>query len=120
MRVPAIVFSFMLSLFPVAVWAGADHDHGHDHGHSHSHDPATQSQAEEVAVKSVAQLVEKGKIDNSWTAVSVAKSEKKKFGNNMEWVVSFTNDKISDPEKKTLYVFLSLTGEYIAANYTGK
>jgi hypothetical protein len=120
MRIQAIVFSFILSLFPVAIWAGADHDHGHDHGHSHSHDPVSQNQAEEVAIKSVAQLIEKGKIDGSWQSVKVAKSEKKKFGNNLEWVVSFSNDKITDPEKQTLYVFVSLTGEYIAANYTGK
>ena len=120
MRIKALVFSFMLSLLPVAVWAGADHDHGHEHGHSHSHDPVTQSQAEEVAIKSIAMLIEKGKIDGSWKTVSVAKSEKKKFGDNIEWVVSFNNDKISDNAKQTLYVFLSLTGDYIAANYTGK
>ncbi|MCI0507154.1 MAG: DUF6488 family protein [Gammaproteobacteria bacterium] len=116
MRIQAIIFSFILSLSPAAVLAGANHDHGH----SHSHEPVNQSQAEQVAIKSVAQLVEKGKIDGSWKSVNIAKSEKKEFGGNMEWMISFTNDKISDPEKQTLYVFLSLNGEYIAANYTGK
>ena len=120
MRMKAIVFSFILSLSPIAVFAGADHDHGHEDGHSHSHDPVNQSQAEQMAIKSVEQLVEKGKIDSSWKSVKVAKSEKKKFGNNLEWVVSFHNDKMSDTSKQTLYVFMSLTGEYIAANYTGK
>ena len=120
MRMQAVIFSFMLTLSPVVALAGSDHDHGHDDGHGHSHDPVTQSQAEQVATKSVAMLVDKGKIDSSWKAANVAKSEKKKFGSNMEWVVSFNNKKINDASKQTLYVFLSLTGEYIAANYTGK
>lgn len=120
MRMQTIIFSFILSLSPMAVLAGENHDHGHDHGHSHSHDPVSRSQAEQVAIKSVAQLVEKGKINSSWKSANVAKSEKKKFGDNMEWVVSFNNEKISDTSKQTLYVFLSLTGEYIAANFTGK
>ena len=122
MRIQSLIISAVLALSPAVLFAGKDHDHGHDdgHGHSHSHDPVSQSQAEKTALKSVGQLVKKGKIDNSWSSVTVAKSEKKKFGKNMEWVVSFNNKKISDTSKQTLYVFLSLTGEYIAANYTGK
>ena len=33
---------------------------------------------------------------------------------------AFKNDQISDPAKNTLYIFLSSTGNYIAANFTGK
>ena len=122
MKIQSLVFSLIIALTPAAVLAGKDHDHGHSHddGHSHSHDPVSQKKAEEIAMKSVARLVDKGKVDKSWKSVSVAKSEKKKFGNKMEWVVSFKNDKVSDKSKQTLYVFLSLTGNYIAANYTGK
>ena len=120
MRIQPILFSLILALSPAVLLAGANHDHGHDHGHDHSHDPVNQSQAEKVAIESVAMLVKKGKIDGSWKSVSVASAEKKKFGGKMEWVVSFKNDKISDASKQTLYVFLSLTGDYIAANYTGK
>lgn len=122
MRIQSILFSLILAFCPAAVLAGANHDHGHDHdhGHGHSHDPVTQSQAEQVAMESVSMLIKKGKIDDSWQSVSVANAEKKKFGDRTEWVISFKNDKITDASKKTLYVFLSLTGEYIAANYTGK
>lgn len=116
MRIQATVFCFFLSLFSVVVFAGANHDHGH----SHSHDPVSQTQAEKAAIKSIANLIKKGKVDSSWKSIPVSKSEKKKFGDKMEWVVSFKNDKVSDASKQTLYVFLSLTGEYIAANYTGK
>lgn len=37
----------------------------------------------------------------------------------MEWVVIFNNQKISESDKQKLYVFLTLNGEYIAANHTG-
>jgi hypothetical protein len=67
----------MLTLSPVFAFAGSNHDHGHDDGHGHSHDPVTQSQAEQVALKSVTQMVDKGKIDSSWKSAKVAKSEKK-------------------------------------------
>ena len=36
-----------------------------------------------------------------------------------EWVVVFTNEKVKDPKEKMLYIFLTLDGQYIAANYTG-
>lgn len=114
MRIRAIIFSLVLGLFSAAAMAGAGHDHGH------SHDPVSQSQAEEVATKSVSSLVDRGKLDKSWKATSVAKAKKKKnFGGSMEWVVSFKNENIKDPAKQTLYVFLTLGGEYLAANYTG-
>lgn len=103
----------LLLLLASPVFAGSGHDHGH------THDPVTKSQAENVAIQSVAKLVEKGKIDKSWKSVDVSTSEKKDFSGHMEWVVVFKNAKISDPEKQTLYVFLSLGGEYLAANYTG-
>ena len=114
MRIQAIIFSILFSILPVAVWAGAGHDHGH------SHHPVSQNKAEEIATKRMIQLVEKGKIDSSWKSVKVASSEKKKFGKKMEWVVTFNNKKISDASKQTLYIFLTLSGDYLAANFTGK
>lgn len=119
MRLTTFVFSLSLFFIPMTPMAGSGHDHSHDDGHNHSHEPVTQVQAEEVANRIVAQLVEKGKIDNSWQSVKVNHAMKKKFGNNMEWVINFKNKNISDPDKQTLYVFLTLSGEYIAANYSG-
>ena len=64
-------------------------------------------------------FVEKGKVDPSWAEVAPAsgKLNKRMFGD--EWVVAFNNPKIEDTAKQTLYVFLSLGGEYKATNYTG-
>ena len=116
MTIKSIIFTLALSVVSLAAMAGA----GHDHDDGHSHDPVSQGQAEMAAMKNVARLVEKDKINKSWKSIGVLKSEKKKFGNNEEWVVSFKNESISDTSKQTLYIFLSLTGDYIAANYTGK
>ena len=117
MNIRSLLFGATFLLFSVTAAAGDGHDH--DHG-SHSHDPVTQSQAEEAAVKSVEKLVSKRKVADSWKGIKVASSEKKKFGNREEWMVSFKNETASDPSKQTLYIFLSLTGDYIAANFTGK
>jgi len=111
MRIHTLFICFLLNLFPLAVWA---------HGSEHSHDPVNQAQAEQMAIKTVAKLAGKGKIDSSWKSVNVVKTEQKKFGDHMEWVVSFKNDNINDASKQTLYIFLGITGNYIGANYTGK
>lgn len=113
MRIQAIIITLMLSLFSLVAMAGAGHDHGQPH------DPVTQSQAEENATKSVSALAEKGKIDKSWESIKATKSEQKDFGGHMEWVVVFNNKNVSDSAKQTLYIFLNLGGEYLAANYTG-
>lgn len=110
MRIQIIILTLLLSIFPLAVIAGA----------GHSHNPVSQLTAEETAIKSVAKLVDKGKIDKTWKSIGVAKSEKKEFSGHKEWVISFKNTNISDSSKQTLYIFLSLTGEYIAANFSGK
>ncbi len=72
------------------------------------------------ARQKVAQLAKKGKIDKSWASASSVGAEKKDFGKGEEWVVTFRNDKVQDKSKQILYVFYSLDGHYIAANFTGK
>ena len=113
MNIKAIFISAILFLFSPLALAGTA-------GHGHSHEPVTQQQAEQVATRIVGNLAKKGVIDNSWNDIQVDKSEKKQFGNSLEWVVSYRNAAVSDPGKRTLYIFLTLTGDYIAANYTGK
>ena len=102
-------------LFTVPVFAGP----GHDHGHGHSHEPVSSDEAGNRATQKVNQLVGTGKIDSSWSAVKVMKVEQKTYAHGPEWVVTFKNDKVSDASKQTLYLFFSLDGHYIAANYTG-
>ena len=114
MRIRSIILSLSIFLFPLSTLAGSDHDHGH------SHTPVEQIQAEQIASDGVLRLVEQKKIDDSWKSAQVKKTLKKKFGDNMEWVISFKNENISDPAKQTIYVFLTLGGKFLAANYTGE
>lgn len=92
---------------------------GHDHNHGHSHGPISAEKAGKKAIEKVAQLVDRKKIDSSWAKIKPTSIEKKEYAKGPEWVVTFNNPKISNPEKQTLYLFYSLDGHYIATNYTG-
>jgi len=118
-----LLFVIFASTYAIAVMAGPGHPHDHDDNHEsspHSHDPITQNQADTKARQIVQQLVQKGKIPKSWTTVQQSvKTEKKSFKHGPEWVITLKNDDIADAKKQTLYIFLSLAGDYIAANHTG-
>ncbi len=107
-----LLLSFVL--FAAPVMAGSGHDHGH------SHEPISSKEAISKATKKVQQLANAGKIDSSWSKIKAASAEQKEYSKVLEWVVTFKNDKVSDSSKQTLYLFFSLDGNYIAANYTGK
>lgn len=114
MRIKNIFFGLVLSLFSLAATAGAGHDHGHSHG------PVSQERAQAIATRQVQRLADKGKIAKSWGSVKASTIEQKQFGSQTEWVVVFANDKVEDASKQKLYVFLTLDGGYLAANYTGE
>jgi len=116
MRIQTLLFGLIVGFFPYFAIAGGDHDHEH----GRSHEPVSQAQAEKVAIHSIGRLVNKGKLDESWKSTKTTKAEMKVFGKNTEWVLTFNNKKVSDTSKQTLYVFVTLEGEYIAANYTGE
>lgn len=118
MLLKSLLLSIALGLFSMTAVAGGAHDHGH--GHSHSNTPVNQETAKTNAIKIVASFTQRKKLDGSWSSVAASSVEKKVFKGNPEWVVVFVNDKISDPAKKKLYVFLTLDGDYIAANHSGK
>lgn len=108
-----ILFSLVLT---IPSYAGS----GHSHDSGHSHGPVSVEKVKVKALKKVKYLATRGKIDASWSSMTTSKAEKKTFGKNEEWVVSFSNSKIKDKAKNILYIFFSLDGNYIAANYTGK
>jgi len=103
-------------------FAGPGHGHGHshggDHGHSHGTQKISEKKAQSVAKSHILRLIKKGKIDKSWEQASFDKAAKKPFGSRMEWIVTHSNSK--GVKGKKLYVFLSETGGFIAANFTGK
>ena len=115
MQLKTFMFGFLLSLFSATVMAGSDHDHGH----SHSQVAVNQATATTYATKIVDSLVERNKLEKSWASINVSSIEKKVFGGNTEWVAVFVNENITDEDKRKLYVFLTLGGDLIAANFTG-
>jgi len=120
MRLTILLSGFILSLFTFSAVAGSDHDHGHDHGHSHSYTPVNQDKAQSNATEIVAALVKRNKLEKSWTSVNADLVKKITVQGNPEWMVVFVDKNITDVKKQKLYVFLTLGGDYIAANFTGK
>ena len=114
MKLKTLVFAFLFSILPAIAVAGS----GHDHGHSHA--PVNQATATGNATQVLATLVKKETLEKSWASITASSVEKKTFKGNAEWVAVFVNETITDPAKQKLYIFLTLGGEYIAANYTGE
>lgn len=91
---------------------------GHSHGHSHGAPKVSKEKTGEIGRYHVERLIKAGKLDTSWKSSTLDKSEEKTFGKRTEWVVTFDNEK--GAKGKKLYIFLKLSGEFIAANFTGK
>ena len=68
----------------------------------------------------VERMVERNAVPASWRDIEPTSAVLRQRNNATEWVVTFQNDAISDPAERTLYVMLTQSGVYIAANYTGQ
>ena len=93
------------------------------YAHSDGHPPEKEVKIEVVkenASKGVEMLIKREKLVDSWKKATLLGAEKKKFSGHAEWVVTLENKLIKDEKKQKLYVFLSLSGEFLAANFTGK
>ena len=116
MQLKTILLGLAMGLFSITTIAGS----GHDHGHGHSHSPVNEVTAKAEATQIIASFVKQKTIGESWSSIPAKSVEKKTFHGKQEWVVSFVNEKVTDTKKSKLYIFLTLSGEYVAANYTGK
>ncbi len=112
MRKIFICLLTLLALTIATAYAGSNHSHG-------SSTPIAKDEALVKATDIVKGFVKKGKVDSSWAEVAPASVEKNKRRFGDEWVVTFNNPKVKDTAKQTIYVFLTLGGEYKVANYTG-
>jgi hypothetical protein len=103
----AVLFAGILG---VTAWAHPGHDKA-----------ITREQAMQRANAEIGRLAESGKLDKSWTVnARLQSAELRTAGTGKEWALIFSNEKAGEADKKTLYVFLSDTGEYLAANFTGR
>ncbi len=94
------------------------HSHGGKGGHSHAKENIDMEKSIEIAKTHITRLISKEKINASWEKAVLDKSEKKDFDGKSEWLITFDNEK--GVKGKKLYIFLSLTGEFVAANFSGK
>lgn len=88
--------------------------------HFHGSTPARQETVLTCAAQRKDALASSGKLDASWKAVKHEKVEQVDGKKGKEWKVTFRNPAASEKDKQTLYVFLSLPGNVLAANFTGK
>lgn len=115
--IKAFIFSIVTAL---AVALTVQAVPAYAHGPNSSHHSVDGERAAEVASNKVRELVDTGKLDDTWLEATKRPTvEKKEFEKGPEWVITYVNGSESDPSKKTLYVFISMTGRYIAANFTG-
>lgn len=109
-----------LATFTALVGAGSTMASEGGSCHFHGNTPASEKVAVDCASQRKAALITSGKLDKSWDPVKVEKVEQIDGKKGKEWKVSFKNAAVMEADKSTLYVFLSLPGNYIASNFSGK
>ena len=103
-----------VSLAPAA-FAGGD-----GKCHFHGSTPAKESVVVGCANSYKEALVGKGNLDTSWKNATLDKAEVVAGKDKKEWKLSFKNAAEKDASKQTLYIFYTLTGNFIGANFSGK
>jgi hypothetical protein len=110
------VISFLLAItFTQSVFAG-----GGDDCHFHGNKPAAKETVIKCADQRKGKLISRSKIDAGWGPVkheSIITIDGEK---GKEWKVTFNNPASSDKSKTNLYLFFSESGNFIAANHSGK
>ena len=87
--------------------------------HFHGSKPATESVVVNCAMDRKQTLVKQGKLDSSWAQIKQDEVLIVDGKKGKEWRLTFKNPAVPDSEKQILYMFYSLPGNFIAANYTG-
>lgn len=78
----------------------------------------TEEAAKGRASEELKRLVSIKKVEASWGEVKLRSIEKKTSKGQWEWLAVFENGGAA--KDKLLYVFLKPSGEFVAANFTGK
>jgi hypothetical protein len=92
-----------------------------NHHHQTARAEIGEERAKVRAQQELERLISIQKLEASWKESGQLKGvEKKKTGRAWEWLATFENPTVADKSKKVLYVFLKPTGEFVAANFTGK
>ncbi|TDP78675.1 hypothetical protein EV672_1207 [Aquabacterium commune] len=88
--------------------------------HFHGLAQANQETVSQCAVKRQKGLIAAGKIDKSWDGAKPTAIEQVDGKRAKEWKVTFNDPAAADKAKENLYMFFTLQGNFIAANFSGK
>ena len=88
--------------------------------HFHGKKPAAEATVSGCALQRKDNLVKAGKLDAAWSAVKPVSIEAVDGKKGKEWKVTFKDATAKDKSKETLYMFFTLPGNFIAANFTGQ
>jgi hypothetical protein len=94
----------------------------HPGGHGEEEQPTISRAAAEAKAKEVVKtMIGRNILEASWGPLAPASADLREgTTGGIEWVVVFKNPTAKDPAKRTLYVYLSNDGAYLAANHTGR
>jgi hypothetical protein len=88
--------------------------------HFHGNKIATEEIVTNCAIERKERLITQGKIESSWKTIEPGKPEMVEGKKGKEWLVTFIDPAITDKTKEKLYMFFTISGNFIAANFTGK
>lgn len=87
--------------------------------HFHGYTPVAETVVLGCAKQRKDALVKSGKLETSWQSLQHSQIEKVEGKKGKEWKVVFKDPAAKDKSKETLYMFFTMTGNFIAANFTG-
>lgn len=88
--------------------------------HFHGSQQAPQSTIEQCANQRRDLYIKNGTIDGSWKGIAPRVVEVVNGEKGQEWRVRFDNPNASDKSRTKLFMFFTLRGNFVAANYSGK
>ena len=105
-----VLVAFFLALGTNNAVAGAGHYHG----------PVSAQQAGNMAQSVVSNMASKGSLAPTWATASRTGLDRTDMNGNLVWRATYANNKETDPAKRNLHVYLTLTGQFIKADYAAK
>ncbi|MEN9826519.1 MAG: hypothetical protein RI953_2264 [Pseudomonadota bacterium] len=87
--------------------------------HFHGKKTAEEKTVLDCAAKRKETLIKKGKIEGSWKDIPHEKIVQVDGKKGKEWLVTFKDPVAKDKSKETLYMYFTLIGNFIAANFSG-
>lgn len=93
--------------------------HGNE-SHGHAGTLESVEDAFRAAQHIIVQGIMRQMLPESWENATPISAEVKMGEEIREWVIVLSNESIEKSAEQTLYIFLSLGGSYIRANFTGE